>query len=375
ARLLASIAERGIQEPLSGVDTPQGRLLREVKTKTLNILEQAKFVVELLSMHDMSVAEVAETLSRSKAWVRLGGSRVTVIASLLYLRYSKRRYLRFYRAFNRFAMKCFFHEALMFWGFAAGRCIIDNTNLARLRGAGGQAIIVPEMRAFSRRYGFEFACHAIGHANRKAGEERSFWTVETNFFPGRTFDSLEDLNQQALQWATERMEHRPQGKSRLIPAVAFDHERFYLHALPEHLPAPYQMHPRRTDQYGYAAFGANYYWVPGRKREDVKVLQYADRLKLFQHHECLAEYPLPTDGVRDQYYSPPGQPRPRHQPNNRRREARQEEQRLRAIGADVGDDFRQRPAYQEGCLTDQPDLSVYDQLPEEHEEEEDDEPF
>ena len=27
ARLLASIAERGIEQPLSGVDTPQGRLL------------------------------------------------------------------------------------------------------------------------------------------------------------------------------------------------------------------------------------------------------------------------------------------------------------------------------------------------------------
>jgi hypothetical protein len=44
--------------------------------------------------------------------------------------------------------------------------------------------------------------------------------------------------------------------------------------------------------------------------------------------------------------------------------------------ADVDEEFRQRPAYQEGCLTDQPDLSVYDQLFEEKEEEnEDDEPF
>ena len=43
---------------------------------------------------------------------------------------------------------------------------------------------------------------------------------------------------------------------------------------------------------------------------------------------------------------------------------------------DVEDDFRQRPAYQEGYLTDQPDLSVYDQLNEkEEEEDEDDEPF
>ena len=106
ARLLASIAERGIEQPLAGVDTPQGRLLlngfkryrcatklgieclpyaslgeeetegiasliRVAKDKTLNILEQAKFVAELLSMHDMSIADVAETASRSKAWVSM----------------------------------------------------------------------------------------------------------------------------------------------------------------------------------------------------------------------------------------------------------------------------------------------------------------
>ena len=46
---------------------------------------------------------------------------------------------------------------------------------------------------------------------------------------------------------------------------------------------------------------------------------------------------------------------------------------------DVDEDFRQRPAYQEGCLTDQVDLSVYDQLfeqeEEKEEENEDDAPF
>jgi hypothetical protein len=55
--------------------------------------------------------------------------------------------------------------------------------------------------------------------------------------------------------------------------------------------------------------------------------------------------------------------------------------------AEVDEDFQQRPAYQEGCLTDQPDLSVYDQLCEEENEdnkqqddkqqehEDDDQPF
>jgi hypothetical protein len=104
ARLLASISERGIEEPLGGVDTPQGRVLLDGfrrnrcaaklgiecvpyvcwgtdetlgiacllgarRQRSLSILEQARFVDELLSTHQMTMADVAEMLSRSKAWV------------------------------------------------------------------------------------------------------------------------------------------------------------------------------------------------------------------------------------------------------------------------------------------------------------------
>ena len=262
--------------------------------------------------------------------VELAGRRTKLVASLIYLRYSKRRYLRFYRAFDRFKMKCFFHQALTFWGYSARQCIIDNTNLARWRGTGSQALMVPEMEAFAREYGFIFRCHALKHPNRKAGEERSFWTVETNFLPGRTFQSLEDLNQQALQWSTARMDNKPQGKAGLIPAQAFEHERHYLLQLPAHLPAPYRDHHRGTDQYGFTAFGVNYYWVPGTKREDIKLLEYEDRLKIYQHGQCLAEYPLPPDGVKNQKFSPPGQP-PQAIPQNRKRPTETEEKYLRAL--------------------------------------------
>lgn len=106
ARLLASIAQRGIEEPLEGVDTPEGRfllngfkryrcanklgiqcvpylslgqeeatgivnLMRVSSDKALGILEQARFLVDLLTIHGLSVAEVAETLSRSKGWVSM----------------------------------------------------------------------------------------------------------------------------------------------------------------------------------------------------------------------------------------------------------------------------------------------------------------
>jgi transposase len=366
--------------------------------------------------------------------VKLSGTKTKVIASLIYLRYSKRRYLRFYRTFNRFTMKCFFHEALMFWGYVAPISIIDNTNLARLRGTGSNAVIVPEMAAFAKRYGFEFVCHERGHSNRKAGEERGFFTVETNFFPGRTFKSLEDLNQQAFEWATDRMYHRALTKAKIIPAKAFEHERVYLTELPSHLPAPYLVLTRSTDEYGYAAFAANYYWVPGTDREDVKVLQYSDHLKIYRGRELLAEYRLPPDGIKNERFSPEGYPKPRYQPKNRRKSTAEEEKRLRAMGevvsayldfalkpkgiqrhrfvrelfaltrqmssalflssieralkyritsietiqriarlyvhqgdetlpcVEVDETYRNRDAYQEGRLTDEPDFSPYDEL-------------
>ena len=105
-RLLSSIAERGIEEALEGVDL-QGScvllngfkryrcarklglgtvpysslgadeatgivsLLRFSDTRRLSILEQAGFIDELRTLQQLSVAEIAEMLSRSKAWVSM----------------------------------------------------------------------------------------------------------------------------------------------------------------------------------------------------------------------------------------------------------------------------------------------------------------
>jgi transposase len=264
--------------------------------------------------------------------VRLAGLRVILIACMLYLRYSKRRFLRFYRVFNRFQMKCFFHQALTYWEYAARDCIIDNTNLARLRGTGANALIVPEMAAFAQRYGFVFVCHERGHANRKAGEERSFYTVETNFIPGRTFTGLEDLNRQALEWSTVTMEHRPQGKARLIPAKSFEHEQGFLTPVCPELCPPYLELPRHVDEYGYAACEGNFYWVPGLGRAGVKLLRYDKRLEIYSKGQRLVEYPLPPDGTKNERFSPPGQPTPRNQPRHQKRPPLQEEAHLRKIG-------------------------------------------
>ena len=267
--------------------------------------------------------------------IKFAGKPVLVQGSLLYFRFSKVRYLKFYRSFDRFKMKCFLHEALSFWKYTAYVCIIDNTNLARLRGTGKKAVIVPEMAQFAKQYGFEFVCHEIGHANRKAGNERSFYTVETNFFPGRQFASLEDMNRQALEWATVRMANRPTGKTRLIPAQAFEYEEPYLKKLPDYVPAPYLVHKRGTDQYGYASFDGNFYWIPGTKRHDVKVLQYAEYLMIYRNRKLLGRYPFPPDGVKNEQIPPQGQSKPPYRPKYRKKPTAKEENILRTAADEI----------------------------------------
>jgi hypothetical protein len=195
--------------------------------------------------------------------------------------------------------------------------------------------MTPEMEGFARQYGFEFVCHEIRHSNRKAGNERSFFTVETNFFPGRTFQTLEDLNRQAFEWATVRMSNRAVSKTRLIPLKAFEHEKSYLSKVPPYVPPPYLEHKRGTDQYGYAPLDSNFYWVPGTSRVDVTVLEYSNCLKIYHKRKLLIEYDLPADGVKNELFSPKGQPKPQYQPKHRKKPTEGEEIKLRSLSEEV----------------------------------------
>ena len=264
--------------------------------------------------------------------IKIGGKKVPLVCSGLYLRYSKMRYIKFYPDYKRFRMKCFFYEALMHWGYVATNCIIDNTNLAVLRGTGKNAQFVPEMIAFAKQFGFLWVAHEIKHSNRKAGKERNFFTITTNFLSGRTFSSLEDLNEQAFQWACVRFPKKPQAKTKLIPIETFEIEKPDLMKAPDYVETPYQSHERTIDVYGYVAFNANYYWIPGTSRGDVRLLEYADKIRLFQKGKEPIEYPLPPFGVKNKSFPPLGSTSNKNQPKHLQRSCEEEEKKLRSRG-------------------------------------------
>jgi transposase len=262
----------------------------------------------------------------------IGGKSRKVVCSGLYMRYSKVRYIKFYPGFNRFNMKCFFYEALMYWGHSAAACVIDNTNLAVLHGTGSRAVFNKEMDAFAKPYGFGWIAHEKGHANRKAGIERVFRTVETNFLPGREFESMEDLNAQAFEWATEHYAMRPLAKTKVIPAVLFEEEKPYLIKLPPYIEPPYRPHERKIDQYGYAAFGGNYYWIPGKSTGRVSVVEYPDRIRIYPEDAKHIEYPLPAEDTKNAKFAPEGVNTNPYKPRNLKQNSREEEKRLRDSG-------------------------------------------
>lgn len=303
---------------------------------TLSRLLKNKGIGEIISNRSSQVPDIpGEEMQHDTTvyQIQIGAKKHKIVCSGLYLRYSKMRYIKFYRHFNRFIMKCFLDEALKFWGYCPKTCVIDNTNLAVLYRSGSDAVFNPEMITFANNYGFNWKAHALNHPNRKAGTERNFWTVETNFLPGRKFESLEDLNSQAIEWATDRYAKRPHSKTKLIPLEIFETEKSSLQKLPEFISPPYLQHTRLIDQYGYISFNANYYWIPETvNSRSVSVFQYADELRILDGIREITRYKIAPDGAVNATIAPEGCNRlPRCLPNNRKLGCEQEEKILKGL--------------------------------------------
>jgi hypothetical protein len=119
ARLLANVAQRGIERPLDGVwknaefilldgfkrlrvaerlkihvvpcrslgeEETVGivRLMQRQKQSSLNAFEEARFIERLIHVHQMSVTDIATELNRSKAWVSTRRGLLTEMTSAIW---------------------------------------------------------------------------------------------------------------------------------------------------------------------------------------------------------------------------------------------------------------------------------------------------
>ena len=194
--------------------------------------------------------------------------------------YSRLLFFQINPTFQRFDCKVFLTDALRYVGGVCERVMIDNTHVVVLRGTGREMIPVPEMDAFAERFGFRFAAHAIGDANRKGRVERPFSFIENNFLAGRTFTSWNDLNTQARQWC-DRVNATYKKHIRAVPRELFAIERLHLKPLPAWIPEVYRLHQRIVDVEGYVSVHSIRYSAPvawiGRQ---VEVRETRDKIEI-----------------------------------------------------------------------------------------------
>lgn len=208
----------------------------------------------------------------------------------LVLCYSRMLFAQVYPRWSRFEVKIFLTEALKVFEGSARRCMIDNSSVVIAHGSGANAVPAPEMEAFARRFGFRFRAHELGDANRSARVERPFHYIEHNFYAGRRFESLEDLNGQLRLWC-DRVNHRPKRTLEARPSELFAAEKPALLPLPPYIPEVYEPHLRRVDVEGYVCLHTNRYSVPtdfiGRRLE---VRETKDRILVFDGPRRVAEH-------------------------------------------------------------------------------------
>ncbi len=247
--------------------------------------------------------------------VILAGKPVMTQCASLILAYSRYLFIQYYPRFTRFEAKQFLLEAVRFLAGCCPTCIIDNTSVMVVAGAGDEAVFAPEMVAFARTLGFAFRAHPVNQPDRKGRVERPFAWVEGNFLAGRTFADFADLNQQALAWCEKVANAKPKRVLGMAPSAAYAVERPCLQPLPAVLPPVYQVAERVVDLYGFVSVETNRYSVPERwVGKTLTVYLYASELRICAREQLVAIHPR-LIGVRDTKQKLPG-----HHPTPQRRD-------------------------------------------------------
>jgi hypothetical protein len=214
------------------------------------------------------------------------------------LGYSRRMYLAFSRREDFHSLLRHHVAAFAFFSGCPHEGLYDNMKTVVLRWEGSVPIFNPRFLLFATHYGFRPKACRPYRPQTKGKVERMNRYLRHNFFVGRRFHDLADLNQQLLQWNLEVADVRLHGTTRMRPVDRFQEE------LPHLLPLPRQPYDTAEIAYrmvaldGMVSWDGNFYSVPpdhagqivvARATEhEVVLLSSGDLGELARHQRCPA---------------------------------------------------------------------------------------
>ncbi|MFQ5974331.1 MAG: IS21 family transposase [Alphaproteobacteria bacterium] len=175
----------------------------------------------------------------------------------------------------------------------------------------------------ARHYGFHPRACPPYRAKTKGKVERPFAYIRDDFFLGRAFRNLEDLNDQFTEWRESVANVRVHGTTNRVVAAAFAEEHPALEAVPEMPFRSVLKLERRVSHEGMVSIGGNLYSVPDCTRKRVvEVHTLADEIHIFEDDRLIAVHPV-LEGQRQRIVAaghrrlpPPGNSRtPRRDPD------------------------------------------------------------
>lgn len=192
-----------------------------------------------------------------------GRRRVHAFSYLL--AYSRRQYVRFVDK-QDFAITIREHvRAFDYFDGVAATCLYDNMKVVVTGYDGDQPVYNTRFLGFATHYGFQpWACRPR-HPQTKGKIERPFAYIEGNLLNGRTFTSLDHLNEVTAQWLAHTADIRLHQEIKARPIDRFQEEKAHLLRLPAR---PYDtalvLYPTVNSE-GHVQYRQNFYSVPWQR--------------------------------------------------------------------------------------------------------------
>lgn len=224
--------------------------------------------------------------------VQIGAALRTLWAFVVVLSWSRQIFLRFYL---NAAMPSFLRghvDAFRFYQGVPRVVLYDNLKSAVLERVGDAIRFHPTLLELAKHYRFEPRPVAVARGNEKGRVERAIRYVRDSFFAARSWESVDDLNRQAEEWATGLAAERrwQQDGARRVGEV-FDEERTRLLPHPEHDFVTDERVEVDVGKTPYVRFDLNDYSVPAdHVRRTLVVVASLDKVRIQDGVSVLAEH-------------------------------------------------------------------------------------
>ena len=225
--------------------------------------------------------------------LQIGRAIRPLMAFVMVLSWSRQIFLRFYLNAQ---MENFLRghvAAFDAWTGCPKVLLYDNLKSAVLERQGDAIRFHPTLLALSAHYHFEPRPVAVARGNEKGRVERAIRYIRDNFFAGRHWTTLDDLNAQADAWCQGVSANRPCPENNgLSVKAAFLQEKPHLLPLPDNPFNTCEHVAVRAGKTPYIRYDLNDYSVPYQHvQKTLNVHADLSTVRIFEGHKQITQHP------------------------------------------------------------------------------------